>query len=187
MAILDEAHTMAIEAHRVARYPDVSLAHSVVVDVLEVAEAPGNLRTITIHDGLDVTIEFETCTAYLESDIEGGGLKYVGHYDTIDDAIADLEDYLGTPVQEWINFTENPYEPTISSEPDPAKNLRYFEDLVRQRRMILPKRGGFELAGIYWRHIELFGEYRKDKLKEEWEHHLRKRGISVDDDDDMVS
>jgi Uma2 family endonuclease len=43
---------------------DVGLDHSIVIDVREVIEAPGNLRTVTIHQGNSVTIEFERCEDY---------------------------------------------------------------------------------------------------------------------------
>lgn len=67
------------------------------------------------------------------------------------------------------------------SELDPAANMKYLEDLVRERRVKLPTGGRFEIAGIYWRHIEIFGEYRPDRLGDGTEIELRKRGITEED------
>lgn len=173
-----------MDRDEVRRYLDVSLVHSIVIDVQEVPEAPGTLRSIMIHEDQDVTIEYQTCAEYVTGDSEGGGLKYIGHYDAMDELVEDIEEYLGKPIEQWHNFTATPFEPEILSEPNPEQNLRYFEDLVRDRRLSLPRRGEFEVAGIHWRHIELFGEYRPDKLMEEMEHHLKKHGIPLDDDED---
>jgi hypothetical protein len=168
------------------RYLDVSLAHSVVVDVRELSEAPGYLRTITVHQDGRVTIEFPPAREYAQGDFEGGGLKYVGQYETLDELIEVLEEYLGSPVGKWRNFTAAPYEPHTLDEPDSAANIRYFEDLVRTRSVALPSRGHFTLTGIHWRHIELYGEYRADKLGEETELLLRQQGIGPDDEDEEM-
>jgi hypothetical protein len=159
----------------IQRYLDVSSAHSVTVDVQEVSEAPGNLRTITIHRDIRVAIEFQKCSEYASADWEGGGLKYVGKYSALLDAVLSLEEFLGRAVREWVNFTREPYEPAVLEEPDPAANLAYFERLVRENNMVLPRGGGFQLAGIYWRHVQRYGTYRPDKLLEEQELTLKDR------------
>jgi hypothetical protein len=170
----------------VRRYCDASLAHSITIDVREVAEAAGNLRTVTIHDDHSVTIEFQRCADYVQPDPEGGGLKYVGKYESLEAAVLDLEEYLEKAVVAWSNFTSTPYEPRVLDEPDPQANVAYFESLVRARAMRLPVRGAFEIAGIYWRHVALWGEYRRDRLGEETEISLRERGVSEDGDGDVV-
>lgn len=170
-----------MDANEVRRYLDVSLGHAIVVDVQEVVDAPGNLRTITIHRGNGVTIEFQSCADYVQGNDEGGGLKYVGEYGTLDELILDLEAYLGKAVTDWSNYTLNPYEPKMVDDAEPAATLKHFEDLVRRRLTALPAHGGFELAGIYWRHIDLFGEYRPDLLGEETKIALRKRGVPEED------
>ena len=173
---------MNLTSIEIERLLNVSLAHSVVVDVREIIEAPGHLRTVTIHRGNDVTIEFERCVDYVHGTGEGAGLKYVGHYDTLDELVRAIEAYLGKPVAEWSNYTATLYEPNLIGELDPTANLNHFEDLVRHRGIGLPPGGGFELAGIYWRHIDLYGEYRPDRLGEETEIALRRRGIEPEDE-----
>ncbi len=173
---------MSLNSTEIERLLNVSLVHSVEVDVREVNEAPGNLRTVTIYED-HVTIEFETCVDYVHGTGEGYGLKYTGQYETFDECIRSLEDYLGKRMSEWSNYTETPYEPKILDQPDPAANQRYFEGLVRDRKMRLPTGGDFHLAGIYWRHLELFGEYRPDRLEEEQEIALRKRGVLPEEEE----
>jgi hypothetical protein len=162
-----------MEDREIERYLYASMAHSITVDVQELPDAPGNLRTVTIHQDHHVTIEYQTCRQYAHPDWEnhldweGGLLKYIGQYDSLEDVIRDLENFLGKPWREWTNFTTMPYEPRILDDPDPTANLRYFEGLVRERNVKLPAYGRFRFADIYWRHIELFGEYRPDRLDEE--------------------
>lgn len=168
------------------RYLDVSLAHSAVVDVREIPEAPGYLRTITVHNDYGVTIEFETCLQYVQGDWEGGILKYIGRYDTLEDVINDLEQYLGKPITAWQNYTRDPYEPKKLDEPDYESCKKYFEELVRSRRMDLPPRGDFRHAYAEWRHIEQYGEFRPDMIFEEQDLWLREQGIDPDDDDEPL-
>jgi hypothetical protein len=173
-----------MDRDEIFRYLHASLAHSITVDVMEVSEAPGNVRTITIHNDDRVTIEFQKSQEYVEGGDESGGLKYYAPYPELEEAIQDLEEYLGRPVEEWGNFTSQRYEPMVLEEPDPAANFRYFEDLVRRKLIKLPRLGKYELAGIHWRHIALYGEYRPDKLREEAEARLRrKRNLDEDDEE----
>jgi len=153
----------------IGRYLYASLAHSITVDVVEIEEASGTLRTVTIRNDLSVTIEFPPALEYVTGDFEGGGLKYRAIYDRLEDIVDDLQDFLGKPIAEWRNFTESPYEPSVVEAPDPMKNLAFFEDQVRTGKVRLPRKGRYRLAGIHWRHIELYGEYRQDKLGEETE------------------
>jgi len=164
------------------RYVEVSIAHSITVDVRAVPDAPGNVRTTTIHSDYRVTIEFQKCSEYVSGDFEGGGLKYVGQYETLDDAVRALEKYLASPVRQWRNYTRERFEPVLLAEPDSAANLAYFERIVRERRISLPGRGRFRLAGVHWRHVERYGEYRGDKLIEEQELTLRERDIESESD-----
>jgi hypothetical protein len=164
----------------IRRYLDVSLAHSISIDVRDVLEAPGNVRTVTIHRDARVTIEFQKSTEYSGGDYEGSGLKYVGKYDSVDDAVRGLEKYLARPMHEWRNYTRDRYDPVVKHESPPAENLAYFEGLVRERKMPLPEGGNFQLAGIYWRHIQRYGEYRQDKLIEEQDLTLTEHGFDPD-------
>jgi hypothetical protein len=159
---------------QIEQYLNVGRGHSVVIDARELEDVPGNMRKVTIHRGNRVTIEYDKARAYAEGDSEGGGLKYVAEYPEMDVLLADLEEYLGSMIEEWSNFTESPLVPTTLDDPDPVKSLRYFEDLVRRSAVPLPQRGTYELAGVYWRHIAKYGEYREDKLLEEQEEELRR-------------
>jgi hypothetical protein len=56
----------------IERYLNVSIAHSITVDVCEIAELPGYLRTVMIHPDCRVTIELLPGAAYAKRDGEGG-------------------------------------------------------------------------------------------------------------------
>jgi hypothetical protein len=167
------------------RYLYASVAHSITVDVIELDEAPGTLRTITIRRDNSVTIEFPPATEYATSDFEGGGLKYRATYDAMEDAVSDLESFLGKPLEKWRNFTEHPYEPRVLQAPDPKGNIAFFENLVRTDSVPLPTGAQYRLTGIHWRHVKRYGMYRPDKLDEEQDLHLAEiYGESEDDSDD---
>lgn len=143
-----------------------------IVDVREVAGVAGYLRTVTIHRGNRVTIEFQLVTEYLSGDMEGGGLKYISAYDELPEAVRDLEDFLNAPISAWRNFTRQPLEVLpAEAESAPPEN-EYFENLVRANGVQLPRAGHYRIAGIYWRHIARYGQYREDKLLEEQEEDL---------------
>lgn len=161
------------------RYLDVSLWHSVVVDVRELPEAPGFLRTVTVRQGYRVTIVYEKCSEYIDGTGEGW-IKYIGKYNALEVLVEDLAQYIGKPIAEWQNYTRDPYEPKVLDEPDHAANMNYFEDMVRSRRMALPPRGDFKHAYVEWRHIERYGEFRQDKLAEEQDLWLREHNTDPD-------
>jgi len=161
-----------MDKNEIERYLDVSLGHSIIVDVSIVDGAPGFLRTVTIHQGNSVTIEFEKARSYLECNSEGAWLKYIAQYRDLDELTKDLEEFLGKPVRMWSNFTAEPYTLAVQEEPDPAAVKKFFEDAVRQNAISLPCRVEYKIASPYWRHIAKYGEFREDKIWEEQEEHL---------------
>jgi hypothetical protein len=177
---------MPMNQDEITRYLDVSLVHSITIDVREVDEAPGWLRTVTIYDDYSVDIEFQKCSEYLSGEGEGGWLKYVGNYENLENCVSDLVEFLGMPMSSWLNFTLHVYAPAVVEELDSTKNIEYFESLVRDKRATLPLHGRFRLAGIYWRHIELFGEYRPDRLGEETDILLKEQGLSDEESDEWA-
>jgi hypothetical protein len=156
----------------IERHLHAGRGHSVVVDAREVDEAPGNVRLVTIHRGNRVSIEYDQARAYVEGDFEGGGLKYVAQYGSLDELLSDLEDFLGAKVEAWTNYTAAPLVPKTLDDPDGLASRAMFEDLVRRSAVPLPPRGKYELAGIHWRHVARYGEYRPDKAFEEQEERL---------------
>ena len=156
----------------IQRYLSASRGHSVCVHVCEVPEAPGYLRTVMIHDDLAVTIEYDDCKTYVEQDCEGGGLKYVGKYDTLSKLVEDLELWLGLPVDRWTNHTAEPFSPAHLDNAEPEANQKFFEDLVRSNSVSLPS-GRYEIAGIYWQQIARHGDYSLERAFEEQEEEFR--------------
>lgn len=161
----------------IERYLFAGRGHSVVVDAREVTAAPGVIRTLTVHRGNRVTLEFDSTPNYITGDIEGWGPKYVARYLSLNAIIDDLEEFLGHSVAAWTNRTAEPLTPSYTDAPDTAAQ-QYLEDLVRRHAVELPRRATYALANIYWRHISKYGEYREDKLEEEQDEHLGLRSDS---------
>ncbi|MDQ3031640.1 MAG: hypothetical protein M3Y87_04425 [Myxococcota bacterium] len=129
-----------------------------------------------------MTIEYPSAAEYISGDFEGDGLRFIGKYGNRDDAIRDVEEFLGRDIRGWRNYDEQPHTPTAVIEtPFSDDSVAYFERLVRQRSVTLPRSAEFSVGGIYWEHIALWGEFREDRLGEETELRLRARGI-VDDE-----
>ncbi len=146
----------------VERYLLAAREHSVVVDVREIAMAPGILRIITIHRGNRVTVEFDRSRGYVDGDSEEWGPRYVATYAGLDELISDLEDFLGEKISAWRNYTAEPLVPSTLEEPG-LSGQRYFEDLIRRGAVELPQKGGFRHANL-WQQVAEHGEFRADKV-----------------------
>ena len=161
----------------IERYLFAGVRHSVVVDARELPAVPGVIRTLTIHRGNRVTLEFDSTPNYLTGDSEGWGPKYVARYLSLDVIIGDLEEFLGHSIAAWKNRSADPLTPSHTDGPGTAAGP-FLEDLVRRNAVELPRRATYALANIYWRHISKYGEYREDKLEEEQDEHLGLRDDS---------
>lgn len=135
---------------------------AVVVSVSDVTEAPGNVRTVTIRKVSRVEIEFESARQYLEGSWEGG-IKLVGHYETLDATIDDLIDFLG-PLSSWTNHTHQKFQPLRLDEPDADSNAAWFERAVREGLFETPRGTSYEFSDPYWRQIRDFGHFRPELL-----------------------
>lgn len=154
-------------------YLDVCGGYFAVVDVREVAEAPGTVRTVTVWKEGAVRIEYLGARAYVSGSDEGGvGLTYKAAYRSLGDALDALCVYLGAEVEAWANYRQTPLVPRVLDDVNPEKTRLYFEGLVRDGRVALPAGARFVLTDVYWRHIAKFGRYRKDKLLEEQDEFL---------------
>lgn len=162
----------------------VDLADMVVVDIQPVEGAPGSIRVVTVRRNLAVSIEYEPAKHYSHDEMEGPELKYTGSYPSIELLVADLEAFFERPISEWRDHARETYATTMLEQPDWEANRRYFEDLVRRHAIRLPEHGEFEIASIYYQHIDIWGEYRPDRLGEEMEIRWRRKGLDLDEDDD---
>lgn len=167
-----------MDKEELVRYLDASIAHSIVVDVRELDSVPGILRMVTIHRDLSVSIEYMPSSVYLEGSPEGGVLKYMGTFESVDEAVNTLEVFLETPLDGWKNYTAEPYSPSI--EPPVENATAILEELVRRKSIKLPAKGDFDYSSVYWRLIGKFGEYRPDKVLEEQGAWYREHGFDVD-------
>lgn len=177
-----------MDREEIDRCLDVSSNHSVTVDVRDVDEAPGFVRTVTMHrdrasqHGVSITIEYPPATEYIAGDFEGGGLRFMAEYAHRDDAIRDLEEFLRMDISSWKNFVHQPHTPAVIEEaPFTPENTAHFEAMVRERAVVLPRSTRFAVGGMYWEHIALWGEFRQDWIGEETAIRLRARGIPDDE------
>jgi hypothetical protein len=173
-----------MDRSEIERYVDVSIAHSITIDVCDWKPAPGYVRTITVYRNNRVMIEFQKAHEYVTRDWEGAGLRYVGQYADLDSLVCDLQHFLARSLAEWKNYTAAPYTPKVLNEPDPEANNSYFENAVRRDTICLPGGGSFEVAGAYWRQIRDYGIFRPEKLAEDTDELLRRRGIDPNEPED---
>jgi hypothetical protein len=118
----------------------VGRSKAVVVDISLVPEVPGFVRTVIIRPQYEVEVEFNSYG------LNEGGACFVGEFDTLQNAVASVEEYLGVPYSEWVAEHEYPRE-SPSIKPSDAENLLALA--IATRRIRLP-RGEFQLRDSYW-------------------------------------
>lgn len=146
------------------------LGNRVDVAVKEMHELPGFVWKVTCYPGglrLDysVSIEYELAKLYVERDPEGAHLRMVANYSSQEEMIADLEEFLGEPLQNWTNYTRSPLKPSVLEDPDPERSLAYLDNLVASGSVPLPRSGQYEIASMYFR--EKYGPKESDDDEEE--------------------
>ena len=83
----------------IERHLNAGRARSVRVDVSNTPEYPGFVRTITIYVGNVVTVEFNS------HGYDEGGAVFKATFGSLDEAIGAVEQYLGRPLADWVNFS----------------------------------------------------------------------------------
>jgi hypothetical protein len=165
------------ELERVLR---VAGGHSIIIDARLAVEAEGYVRLTQIHEDASVTIEFVRAADYSFGE-DDGALKLVGEFPDVRAAAACLERFLGKPIAAWRDFSASPLE---LADNMPAADLPKLEELVKARAVPVPTDGRFYLAGIHWRHLERYGEYRHDKWEEEQQEFLERQYGDVGEKED---
>ena len=151
------------------QYLSVSLGNSVMVHVAPVAGFEGLLRTVLLHADNTVTVEFINCSVFRDDPSEQGPLKYIGRYPPLDEALADLQVYLGAPMTEWRNYSRIAYDFKDCIEPDFEAQLKKLEEAVLAGTLHAPSKGHWQVADHYWKHIKSFGKFRPEMMGTESE------------------
>jgi hypothetical protein len=156
-----------------SRILDLSPAHSIIVDLRD-ALPPGIMRVTTIHrgghrdDSVRVSIEWISSYCFLKDPAEQGVLKCIGQYTSCEEMIADLEEYLRIPIDQWRDCSPHSFTPLVVCEDAYTPDvMKYFEDLVRTHALQLPRRVSYRFGDIYWDQISRFGEFRSPYFEED--------------------
>lgn len=124
----------------IERYLNTGRSRSVCVDRSLVPEYPGYVRTVTIHEGNRISVEFDTHGA------DEGGPLFEAAFAALDAAIASLEAYLHAGMSEWINYSASgayPDETALSPE-DAERGHQKLIAAISARSVALPS-GDFQL------------------------------------------
>ena len=121
----------------------LGLDHACVVDVQLVPEAPGYVRTVSVHAGRRVNIEFDVWG------MDEGGLYYWASFESLGAVVACLEPYLGRPLAKWRCLGPETY-PERRPETGTEQGHRRFEELLGRGGPPLPAHGEFRTQSTYW-------------------------------------
>ncbi len=116
----------------IERHLNAGRARSVRVDVSNASEYPGFVRTITIYNGNCVTVEFNA------HGYEEGGAVFTATFGSLDEVIRALEQYLGRPVAEWVNFSRGGEYPEPAPYQDLDEGQKRLVDAIATNRVRLP-------------------------------------------------
>ena len=126
----------------VARALAVGPSHSYVVEIHGLVEAPGYVRTTSLHEGN------RACVAFEPWGMDEGGLYFWASFPSVDAMVICIESFLNSPITRWPALAEYPERPMASAE---AAIAGPFIDLLRLGRLPIPHCGGFEARGSsYW-------------------------------------
>lgn len=131
-----------MEKQDLERYLLTSRGKSVCVDVEELPEFPGHVRTVTVLQGPSVHIEFNSLQ------YDEGGPCFVGDFSSLEALIESLEDYLRRPLSDWRPcWREEAREPEPGQSKEGGKRL---VEAISAGRVPLPRVGRFVLKEGYW-------------------------------------
>jgi hypothetical protein len=115
-------------------YLAVGSTRSVCVDKSFVEQLPWYVRTVTIWRDWIVSIKFEPY-GYDEA-----GVYFSGRFQSLDEIVATLEDYLNQPIVQWHNHTASGNYP---DEPIVNRPNMSWEEIKAIARTLLPSTGNF--------------------------------------------
>jgi hypothetical protein len=128
----------------VYRYTCVGSSKSVCVDIRLIPEYPGFVRSISFLDGNRVSVEFETYGS------DEGGAYFSAEYPSLDAAIDAVEEFLGSPIQSWQNYTKTGDYPEAPYDLHASDDGEKLKEAIRNDNVPLPKGSRFSLPKGYW-------------------------------------
>jgi len=121
----------------------VGSTHSCCVDIRNLPEAPGYVRTTTLHDGNRLNIEFDVWG------MDEGGLYFWAGFDMLEQMVCCVEDYLERPIADWQQLGPEDYPPRPAETGTPESHQQ-FRTLLESGGPSLPDRGDFHTKDSYW-------------------------------------
>jgi hypothetical protein len=125
-----------------ARILTVGASRACIVESSHLVEAPGFVRTTTLHAGN------RACVALESWGMDEGGLYFWATFPTLEAMIACIESFLARPLSQWPAHCAYPERPTPEEE---AAAATRFAEMLRLGRLPVPVCGGFAAQGSsYW-------------------------------------
>jgi hypothetical protein len=133
-----------VTKEEICRYFATGSTRSVCVDIQNCSQYAGWVRIVTLRPPASVMVEYETWG------IHEGGMRFTGHYHTLDEAIAALEQFFQRPLSRWNNYTKTGEYPEEPLPTEPHGTAQLVSDLQAEA-VPLPEGAAFALAGnTYW-------------------------------------
>jgi|GEM_PF-1988717 len=133
-----------MDADEIKRYVEFGKYDGVCVDCKKLIEYPGFVRVIVFKRNNRVSIEFYA----LIYDAHSTFPEYCCDFQTVDEAIESIENFLGKPIAEWVNYNKSGEYPVYVDDKESEPSEESFRRLERDaidKRIVLPQKGNFKL------------------------------------------
>jgi hypothetical protein len=133
-----------VNKEEIEKYLKAGRSHSICIDRALSIDFPGFVRTVTIREGIRVSVEYEV------HGMDEGGAYYWANFPTLEDAIPVLESFLGKPMESWENFTRTGKYPDKPEGIDASKGHEKLKLAIAGGDATLPP-PVFDLTSSYWK------------------------------------
>ncbi len=123
------------------RILELSRDRKCCLDVRPVDGAPAYVRTVSIHKGPRVNIEFDVWG------MDEGGLYYWATFESLAAAVDCVADYIQRPISEWDASPDYPEQPSTT---EVQQSQAAFKQLLIEGSLEMPRFGLFETKSDYW-------------------------------------
>jgi hypothetical protein len=120
--------------NEIQKHLNVGAFKSVCVDISHVIELPHYVRKVIIRRQNVVWVEF------YHYGYDEGGIAFEGKFESLEQLVEPLEEYLNKPLSGWHNFSDS------GNYPDPPiseKAQISWEEMQAIAKTLVPKKGNF--------------------------------------------
>ena len=111
-------------------------------------EYPGYIRRILIRKSYIVSVEFELYN------MDEGGAYFNADFNKLQEAVSCIEDYIDVPLEDWRDASTKDFESEIPDNTDISIGHEQLKKAIKNKEIILPSKGRFELVTPYWKQFE---------------------------------